>query len=147
MTAQSGSDFLLKIGDGASPEVFTTVGGFQTNAITLGEQSVETTNKSSPDRFREAMRAGLKTVAISGNGIFTDSASEESVRANYFGSSIANWQIVIPDFGTLEGPFVLTQLEYTGPNNEAVTYSVSLESAGSVSFTAAGRVHGNRPSA
>ena len=137
MAAQSGSDFLLKIGDGASPEVFTTVGGFQSNAITLGEQIVETTNKSSPDQFREAMRAGLKTVAISGNGIFTDSASEESVRANYFGSTVSNWQIVIPDFGTIEGPFILTQLEYTGADNESVTYSVALESAGSVSFAAA----------
>jgi TP901-1 family phage major tail protein len=137
MTAQSGSDFLLKIGDGGSPEVFTTVGGFQSNAISLGEQIVETTNKSSPDRFREAMRAGLKTVAISGNGIFTDSAAEESVRANYFGSAVANWQIAIPDFGTIEGPFIVTQLAYTGADNAAVTYSIALESAGSVSFAAA----------
>jgi len=137
MAAQSGSDFLLKIGDGASPEVFSTVGGFQSNSITLGEQIVETTNKSSPDQFREAMRAGLKTVAVSGNGIFTDSASEENVRANYFGATVLNWQIEIPDFGIIEGPFILTQLEYTGADNDAVTYSVALESAGSVSFAAA----------
>jgi TP901-1 family phage major tail protein len=136
MTAQSGSDFLLKIGDGASPEVFATVGGFRSNSLSLGEQLVETTNKSSPDQFREAIRAGLRTVAISGNGIFTDSASEEGVRANYFGTAVLNWQIELPDFGTIEGPFIVTQLEYTGADNDAVSYSIALESAGSVSFAA-----------
>ena len=136
MAAQDGRNFLLKIGDGQSPETFTTVGGFQSNSITLGEQSVDITNKSSPDKFREAMRAGVKTVALSGNGIFTDSVAEEDVRANYFGSTVLNWQIEIPDFGTMEGPFILTQLAYTGPNNAALTYNIALESAGSVVFTA-----------
>lgn len=137
MAAQDGRNFLLKIGDGQSPETFATVGGFQTNAITLGEATVDITNKGSPDKFREAMRAGVKTVALSGNGIFTDSASEEAVRANYFGSAVLNWQVEIPDFGTMEGPFIITQLAYTGPDNAAVTYSLSLESAGSIAFAAA----------
>jgi len=137
MVAQDGRNFLLKIGDGQSPEIFTTVGGFQSNAITLGEASVDITNKSAPDKFRQAMRAGVKTVALSGNGIFTDSVSEEAVRANYFAAAVLNWQVEIPGFGIMEGPFILTQLAYTGADNAAVTYSVSLESAGSIGFTAA----------
>ena len=44
---------------------------------------------------------------------------------------------MIPDFGTVEGPFQLTNLEFAGEHNGEVTYDVSLESAGELTFVAA----------
>ena len=43
----------------------------------------------------------------------------------------------MPDFGTLEGPFQLTALEYSGEHNGEVAYELALESAGAISFVGA----------
>jgi len=43
---------------------------------------------------------------------------------------------VIPDFGVVEGPFMITSLEYSGSHNGEAAYEVSLASGGALSFTA-----------
>jgi len=135
MTAQDGLSFLLKVGDGASPEVFTTVGGFRANSLTLDRETVDTTTKTHTDKWRRRSNFGLRQASISGEGLFEDSASEETVRANFFGSDVKNWQVVVPGFGTFEGAFIINSLEYQGPQNDAVAYSIGLESAGALTFT------------
>lgn len=137
MAAQKGSSFLVKVGDSASPETFTTVGGFATNTITLDEQAVDITNKSSSARWREQVRFGVKSVSIGGNGRFIDDAPIETLRANFFGSAILNFQLVVPDLGTFEGAFIITQLQFDGADKDAVNQAIALESAGAVTFTAA----------
>jgi TP901-1 family phage major tail protein len=49
---------------------------------------------------------------------------------------VKSYQIVIPDFGTVEGAFQITSLEFAGEYNGEVTYELSLESAGALTFTA-----------
>ena len=44
--------------------------------------------------------------------------------------------MVIPDFGTVEGPFQVTAIEYAGSHDGEATYELSLASAGLLSFTA-----------
>ena len=44
---------------------------------------------------------------------------------------------MLPDFGTVEGPFQITALEYTGSHDGEATFDVALESAGALSFEAA----------
>lgn len=135
MAAQDGRNFTLGISQG-SPTEFALIGGFTTNSITLNEETVDITNKSSPNKFRELLRAGVKSVSISGSGIFTDGTAEATVRSSYYGTAIDEFQITVPDFFTFEGPFVVTSLSYEGPDNQAVTYSITLESAGDVTATA-----------
>ena len=45
--------------------------------------------------------------------------------------------MIVPDFGTFEGAFMIASLEYAGEYNGEATYSVTLESTGYISFTAA----------
>jgi TP901-1 family phage major tail protein len=49
---------------------------------------------------------------------------------------IASYQVVIPSFGTVRGPFQITSLEFAGEHNGEVTYDVALESAGELTFAA-----------
>ena len=53
------------------------------------------------------------------------------------GAFSAGWQFVIPDFGTVEGPFQITALEYSGAHDGEVAFEIALESAGQVSFETA----------
>ena len=58
------------------------------------------------------------------------------MRGAFFNGSILSWQIVIPDFGTVTGPFQATALEYSGQYNGEVMFELALESAGAISFGA-----------
>ena len=137
MAAQKGKDILLKIGDGAGPEVFTTVAGLRARTISLNARSVDATDSDSAGRWRELLAgAGVKQASVSGAGVFRDAASDALIRAAFFAQSADNWQLVVPDFGTLEGPFLVAALEYAGDHAGEATFALNLASAGELSFEA-----------
>jgi TP901-1 family phage major tail protein len=136
MTAQRGKDLLIKIGDGASPETFTTVAGLKATALAFNATTIDITNADSTDMWRELLDAGVKSAAVTGSGVFRDQASDVTLRSVFFAQTLANWQIVIPSFGIVSGPFKLTQLHYEGPYDGEVKITLSLASAGALSFTA-----------
>ena len=134
MAAQKGSALLLKIGDGASPEAFTTVGGLRSTSITLNDEAVDVTTKDSSSLRALLANGGVQTISISGSGVFTDAASETTLRGKFGASSFSNFQVIIPDFGTYTGAFMVASLEYAGEYNGEVTYYVTLESSGTITF-------------
>jgi TP901-1 family phage major tail protein len=136
MTAQRGKDLLIKLGDGASPENFTTVAGLKATALTFNATTVDITNADSTDMWRELLNTGVKSATVTGSGVFRDAASDAALRTAFFNQTLANWQIVIPSFGLIAGPFKLTQLHYEGPYDGEVKLSLSLASAGALTFTA-----------
>ena len=137
MTAQRGKDLLLKVDtDGAGS--FSTVAGLRTRSLAFNAATVDITHAESADEWRELLAgAGVKTARLSGSGIFKDAASDETVRSTFFAGAIRDWQVAIPDFGTVEGAFQITALEYSGGHDNELTFELALESAGALSFTAA----------
>lgn len=137
MAAQAGKDILLKISDGAATPTFVTVAGLRARTISLNAKTVDTTDSDSTGRWRELLAgAGVKSVAVSGSGVFRDAASDAQVRTSFFDQSARTWRLIVPDFGQLEGPFVVAALEYAGEHDGEAAFALSLASAGSVSFTA-----------
>jgi TP901-1 family phage major tail protein len=136
MGAQKGKDLLLKV-DAAASGAFETVAGMRSRRIAFNADSVDITNSDSAGRWRELLEgAGVKRAGISGSGIFKDAASDASVRTLFFDGSIRPWQVVVPDFGTISGPFQVTGLEYAGAHDGEVSYELALESAGTIAFAA-----------
>ena len=137
MTAQKGKDLLLKIdSDGAG--TFQTVAGLRARRISFNAESVDVTDANSAGRWRELLEgAGVKHASVSGSGIFRDAVSDETVRGVFFDGAIRDWQVIVPDFGTLSGAFQVTALEYSGEHNGELAYQMALESAGAISFAAA----------
>ena len=134
MAAQKGKDLLVKIADGAG---FTTVAGLRSRRIAFNAETVDITHAESADRWRELLDgAGIKRASVSGNGIFKDQTSDEQIRALFFSGTIRNWQLILPDFGTLQGPFQITALEFSGDHAGEVTFNLSLDSAGELTFEA-----------
>ncbi len=134
MSAQKGKDLLVKIADGAS---FTTVAGLRSRRLALNAESVDITHAESANRWRELLDgAGVKRASVAGRGLFKDAASDELMRQTFFSGAVKNYQIVIPDFGTVAGAFQITSLEFAGEHNGEVTYELALESAGELTFTA-----------
>ena len=136
MSAQKGKDLLIKIDDGAGG--FATVAGLRTRRLAFNAETVDITHAESANRWRELLDgAGVKRASVSGRGLFKDAASDEIMRATFFAGAVKSYQVVIPDFGTVEGAFQLTSLEFAGEHNGEVTFDVSLESAGELTFDAA----------
>ncbi len=135
MTAQKGKDLLVKIADGAG---FTTVAGLRTRRLAFNAETVDITHAESANRWRELLDgAGVKRASVSGRGLFTDAATDATMRQTFFDGTVLNYQIVIPDFGTVQGAFQLSNLEFAGEHNGEVTYDLALESAGELTFAAA----------
>ena len=136
MAIQRGRDLLLKL-DEAGTGSFVTVAGLRTRRLDFSSDTVEVTSGDSPDRWRELLGgAGVRRARVSGAGVFRDEASDASVRGVFFAGSIRPWRIVLPDFGTVEGPFLLATLEFAGDHDGEMTFELSLESAGALTFTA-----------
>ncbi len=135
MSAQKGKDLLVKIADGAG---FTTVAGLRSRRIAFNAETVDITHAESAGRWRELLEgAGVKRASVSGRGLFKDAASDALVRQTFFDGAVKTYQVVIPDFGTVEGAFQIVSLEFAGEHNGEVTYDLSLESAGELTFAAA----------
>lgn len=135
MAAQKGKDLLLKLG--AEGGGFTTVAGLRARRLAFNAETVDVTSSDSAGRWRELLAgSGVQRAALSGSGIFKDAASDSAIRGQFFDGVIRDWQVVIPDFGTVEGAFQITSLEYSGNHDGEVGFEIALESAGPLAFTA-----------
>ncbi|MEM7662002.1 MAG: phage major tail protein, TP901-1 family [Pseudomonadota bacterium] len=133
MAGQRGRDVLLKI-EGA-PDEFTTVAGIRSKTLSFNSGLVDGTHTQSPDAWRELIAgAGVKSARIGGSGVFKDAASDALIRGAFFDGQVLNWQIILPDFGEITGPFMISELTYAGDHNGEATFSITLESAGQMTF-------------
>jgi len=137
MVAQKGKDLLLKI-DATGSGGFTTVAGLRSRQIAFNAESVDVTDAESSGRWRELLAgAGVKRAGVSGSGIFKDASTDATIRQVFFDGTIRDWQVIVPDFGTISGPFQVTALEYAGSHDGELAYEIALESAGVIAFAAA----------
>ena len=137
MTAQRGKDLLLKLGDGGDPESFSVIGGMRTKSLSLNAQSVDVTHSQSAGGWRELLAgAGVRQASVAGAGVFLNDAAAEAVRAAFFAGAASNWPVIVPGLGTIEGAFVIPNLDYVGEHDREASISLALESAGALTFTA-----------
>ncbi len=135
MAAQKGKDLLLKLDDGTG--AYVGVAGLRTQRLALNSDTVDVTHAESVGRWRELLEgAGVRRASLAGTGLFKDAVSDALVRQVFFDGLIRNWQIVIPSFGTIAGPFQISSLDYRGDHTAEVTFELALESAGALTFTA-----------
>ncbi len=132
MAIEKGSAFLLKVGDGGAVPVFTTVAGLRTTQMSVNAETVVVTNQGSGG-WRELLSgAGVRSVSLSGSGVFTGSAAEARIKANALAGVIDDYRISFESGETVTGRFLLTRLDYAGDFNGERTYTLALESSGEV---------------
>ncbi len=136
MAVQSGKDLLIKL-DMTGGGQFETVAGLRATRISFNAETVDVTSLESQGGWRELLGgAGVKTAAISGSGVFRDANTDGRARQVFFDGEVPDFQVIIPDFGVIEGAFQISALEYAGSHNGEATYEMTLASAGALTFTA-----------
>ena len=141
MAAQKGSSFLLKDNSGGSAVV---IGGLRSTSMTINGEIVDITAKdsatfsgSSGHDIGRALGSnmGIRSMSVSASGVFTDSAGENNLRGAAFTGSSVNYDLVFGDGSTVKGAFIITSYERAGEYNGEETFSVTLESNGTMTYT------------
>jgi len=129
---EKGSAFLLKVGDGATPPAFATVAGLRTTQLSVNDEAVVVTNKDSGGWRQLLSGAGVRSVSVSGAGVFTGSAAEARLRGHALSGMLDDYRLSFEGGETMTGQFLVTRLDYAGDFNGERSYTLSLESSGAV---------------
>ncbi|MGB8815144.1 MAG: phage major tail protein, TP901-1 family [Paracoccaceae bacterium] len=136
MAVQSGKDLLIKL-DLTGAGLFETIAGLRATRISFNAETVDVTSLESQGGWRELLAgAGVRSASISGSGVFRDANTDERARQIFFDGEVPNFQVIIPNFGVVQGPFQISAIEYAGSHNGEATYDLTLASAGVLIFTA-----------
>lgn len=136
MVAQNGKDLLIKL-DLTGGGTYTTTAGLRATRISFNAETVDVTSLESQGGWRELLGgAGVRSASVSGSGVFVDANTDDRARQIFFQGTVEQFQVIIPSFGIVEGPFQITAIEYAGTYNGEATYELSLASAGVLTFTA-----------
>ncbi|MDP3959838.1 MAG: phage major tail protein, TP901-1 family [Pseudorhodobacter sp.] len=136
MAVQNGKDLLIKL-DLTGVGQFETIAGLRATRISFNAETVDVTSLESQGGWRELLAgAGVRSASISGAGVFRDANTDERARQIFFGGEVPDFQVIIPNFGVVQGPFQITAIEYSGSYNGEATYDLTLASAGVLTFTA-----------
>ena len=134
MGVQAGKDLLLKVGGEGG---FVTLAGLRATRLTFNAGSIDVTSIGSEGGWRELLDGGgVKSAQVAGSGIFRDAGTDARARQIFFDGEVPSFQVIVPDFGVVEGRFQITSLEYAGTHDGEATYEIALASAGALEFTA-----------
>ena len=140
MAAGKGSSFLLKDNSTGTP---ATVGGLRSTSMTINGEAVDITTKDSNafitsgnDKARDLLQGGgVRSMTLSASGVFTDSSTENLVRGFAFDGAIQNYDLIFSDGSKIAGAFLITSYERAGEFNGEETYSLTLESSNTITYT------------
>jgi TP901-1 family phage major tail protein len=136
MAVQNGKDLLVKV-DMDGNGVFETFAGLRATRLSFNAAQVDVTSLESAGGWRELLAGGgVKSAAISGSGVFRDAATDARARQIFFDGATPGFQVVIPDFGIVEGAFQITGIDYAGNHDGEASYEISMASAGALMFSA-----------
>jgi TP901-1 family phage major tail protein len=140
MAVQKGSSFLLKDNSTGTP---ATIGGLRSTSMSINGEMVDVTTKDSNafvtsgnDKARDLLQGGgIRSMSISASGVFTDSSTENILRGFAFDGAIQNYDLIFGDGSSIKGAFLITSYERAGEYNGEETYSVTLESHNTITYT------------
>lgn len=128
---------LIKSPDGASGFEVTAALRSKTLSVNNNAVDVTTPNPIDPEGPMWAeLLTGSTNIAVSGSGYAVKSEAEARlVQLSMSGEAIGEFQIVVPNIGTFEGPFFVATVEAGGEQEDGITFGLTLNSAGLITFT------------
>jgi len=139
MAALQGRDMILKRSDMGGTPVFTAVAGATSTGWSMSNGEVDITTND--EDGVKTLLAGKYSMggSISLSGIAKDDAIWALMRTAFTSGAINDYKLVIPGAiggGTYSFAASIPTLEQTGEMDGAVTFTLTLNSSGAISFVA-----------
>ncbi len=137
MAKYKGRNFLLQLGNGAGPEVFTTIGNLKANSLDIDNSEIDVTDKTGAP-WKELIAGGIKSLSISGEGVFSADVGVRSLLTRIMatdGTDKCNFKLISDAGDYFSGPFLIAKFTRKGDVGDAETFSISLSSAGTITYT------------
>lgn len=138
MPQHKGRTLLIKIGDGASPEVFSNLCGLTTRSFNLSAEAVDTTTPDCENPGNAVQRTtvpGIVNREFSGQGRFVSGAVASVLMGHVNAATVFNAQVVVPGLGTYEGSFMCSEFEFSGEMQGNMEFSATFMAADALTFT------------
>ena len=128
--ADSGRGLLIKKGG-------TAIAGAREDGISLDGSPVDVTSKDDGGFRTLADFAGAKALDLSVSGVWADKILRDAAVLESAALLLSDITLEFADGGSVTGDFYLASYEETGTHDDAVTFSASLQSSGTWSYTTA----------
>lgn len=136
--ATAGVGTTLQVGDGASPEIFSTIAEVLTiGGPEISSEDIEVTNMDSPSGFKEFISGLTDAGAITFDANWIKSTQQTQVRDDVGAGTARNYRITWPDSPATIANFNARATAFsmsTDPNAQ-LQASISLKISGVVSWT------------
>lgn len=128
MTASAGLNFLLKDGSSGGG---TTIAGMRATAFKLNGTTVDVTSKDSAG-FKTLLGGGIVSMSITASGVLEGAAEHMTLLNRLIAQTISAYGIVFDAGATLDFNAKITGFDADGPYDKEQTYSLTLESSGTI---------------
>lgn len=138
MAHESGENVVLKVSDGGSPSSFTTIAGQLSGTFSGSENAIDVTDKDSA-KWRNTI-GGIRSGSVQCNGVadVPDANGLDMVRDAFRQGNQIECQLHVNAAGDhWLGFFRIASFDEDGDHNDAIKYSMTLESAAALSFVTA----------
>lgn len=139
MPQEKGRLLLIKIGDGASPEVFSNICGIQTRSFNMSASEIDTTIPDCENPGNAVVRTaepGIVNRTFTGSGKFVSGANADLLLDHVMDATTFNAQVVVPGLGTFEGVWMVSEFEFSGEMEGNMDFSATFVAAGPLTFEA-----------
>lgn len=122
-----------------SINAYKTVGGLRTSSFSYAADDIDVSNHGSNQWKKLKSGAGMRSVAVSGSGVYTNAANYRSMESSAFTNSLVSLAFLDLDGGRVySGSFKINSLEASGEYDGEASFSLSANSSGTVSIAQLG---------
>lgn len=140
MAKKLGRLMLIKLWDGAATTpAFQTIAALRSKSLTINNNAIDVTT---PDPITPEgplwteLLNGATNLSVTGSGYAVKQDAEVALsELSISGDAREDFEIVVPNIGTFAGSFMVASLEAGGEQEDGVTFGLTLNSAGAITFT------------
>lgn len=133
--AQTGRTFICEINTTGS--TWVPIAGLRAKTLTQNRAVIDVTHSDHSDLQRRLLAGGgVYQMSFSGSGVLEDAAADVELNTLVASGAHKPFRVTLPGLFTWQASFQVTSYEVTGSYDGAIEFSLTIESAGTVTVTA-----------
>ena len=139
MPQQKGRLLLIRVGDGAEPEVFSNMCGITTRSFNMSATEIDTTIPDCENPGGPVVRTaepGIQNRTFNGSGKFVSGANASVLLDHVRAGTTFNAEVVVPGDGTYTGAWFVSEFEFSGEMEGNMDFSATFVAASPPTFEA-----------